>query len=103
MNEKNKCLVQHYLDGWKEGWMEGWMDGCSSPRPADNHQLYLLVVRGPDPAGDLALQVDLGGPVALPADGAHQHEAVPVRDQRLGAVVGPGEVTHLLVQQQPPG
>ena len=83
-----------------DGRMEGWMDGCSSPRPADNG-VYLLVVRSPDPAGDLALQVDLGGPVALPADGAHQHKAVAVRDQRLGAVVGPGEVTHLLVQQQP--
>jgi len=101
------------LLGWVDGWMKGWrrdggMDGVSSPptpapRPADQtttgrpsgRPLYLLVVGGPDAAGDLALQVDLGGPVALAADGAHQHEAVPVGDQRLGAVVGPREVTHL--------
>ena len=56
---------------------------------------YLLVVRGPDATGDLALQVDLGGPVPLAADRAHQDEAVAVGDQSLGPVVGPGEVAHL--------
>ena len=78
--------------------MDGWMAALHPDQ--QTHGVYLLVVRSPDPAGDLALQVDLGGPVALPTDGAHQHEAVPVRDQRLGAVVGPGEVTHLWVKQQ---
>lgn len=60
-----------------------------------NRICYLLVVRGPDTTGDLALQVDLRGPVSLPADRSHQHEAVAVGDESLGAIVGPSEVTHL--------
>ncbi len=56
---------------------------------------YLLVIGGPDTTCNLAFQVDLGGPVSLPADWTHQDEAVTVGDKSLGAVVGPGEVTHL--------
>lgn len=61
---------------------------------------HLLVVGGPDPTRDLALQVDLRGPVSLAADGADQHEAVPVRDEGLRAVMGPGEVAHLLGEER---
>lgn len=57
--------------------------------------LYLLIIRCPDAARDLALQVDLRGPVSLAADRAHQHEAVPVGDEGLCAIVGPGKVTNL--------
>lgn len=56
---------------------------------------YLLVIGGPDTTGNLAFQVDLGGPVSLPADWSHQNKAISVGDKSLGAIVGPGEVTHL--------
>lgn len=56
---------------------------------------YLLIIRCPDATCDLTLQVDLRGPVSLSADRADQHEAVPVRDERLSTVMWPGEVTHL--------
>lgn len=49
--------------------------------------VYLLIVGRPDAAADLTLQVDLRGPVPLAADRAHQHEAVPVRNESLSAVV----------------
>lgn len=49
--------------------------------------VHLLIVRRPDAAGDLTLQVDLRGPVPLSADGADQDETVPVGDECLGAVV----------------
>ena len=57
--------------------------------------VYLLIIGGPDATGDLTLQVDLGGPVSLSTDRADQHEPVSVRDEGLGAVVGPREVAHL--------
>ena len=56
---------------------------------------YLLVVRRPDTTAYLALQVDLGGPVSLAADWSHQDESIAVGDESLGAIMGPGEVTHL--------
>lgn len=56
---------------------------------------YLLVIRSPDPTGDLTFQVYLRGPVSLPADGSHQHETIAVRDESLSAIVRPGEVAHL--------
>lgn len=56
---------------------------------------YLLVIRSPDTTGDLAFQVDLRGPVSLPADGPHQDKTITVGDESLGAIVGPSEVTHL--------
>lgn len=49
--------------------------------------VHLLIIGRPDATRDLTLQVDLGGPVSLSADGADQHKAVPVRDERLGAVM----------------
>lgn len=63
--------------------------------PGTLPDVYLLVIGGPDSTRDLALQVDLGGPVSLPADRSHQDEAVPVGDESLGAIVRPSEVTHL--------
>lgn len=57
--------------------------------------MYLLIIRRPDATGDLTLQVNLWGPVSLPADRANQHKAIPVRDEGLSAIMGPGEVTHL--------
>lgn len=61
----------------------------------NKHRRYLLVIRGPDTTGDLTLQVNLGGPVSLPADWPHQDEAIAVRNKSLGAIMGPSEVTHL--------
>lgn len=61
---------------------------------------YLLVIRSPDATGDLAFQVDLRGPVSLPADRSHQHKAITVRDESLSAIVGPGKVTHLKRDQR---
>lgn len=49
--------------------------------------VHLLIVRRPDAAGDLTLQVDLRRPVSLSADGADQDETVPVGDERLGAIM----------------
>lgn len=57
--------------------------------------VHLLIVRRPDAAGDLTLQVDLRRPVSLSADGAYQDEPIPVGNERLGAVMWPSEVTHL--------
>lgn len=57
--------------------------------------MYLLIIRCPDAAGDLTLQVYLGGPVSLSTHWADQHEAVPVRDEGLSSVMWPSEVTHL--------
>lgn len=56
---------------------------------------YLLVIGGPNPTGDLTLQVDFRGPVALTAHRPHQHKTVAVGDQGLCAVMWPREVTHL--------
>lgn len=61
-----------------------------------SHSLnYLLVIGSPDTTGDLAFQVDLRGPVSLPADGPHQDKTIAVGDESLSAIVGPSEVTHL--------
>lgn len=57
--------------------------------------VHLLIIGSPDATSDLTLQVNLGGPVSLSADRADQHEAIPVRDERLSAIVRPSEVTHL--------
>ena len=56
---------------------------------------YLLVIRGPDTTGNLAFQVNLGGPVSLSTDRAHQDKAITIWDKSLGAIVWPREVTHL--------
>lgn len=60
---------------------------------------YLLVIGSPDSTGDLAFQVDLRGPVSLPADGPHQDKTITVGDESLSAIVGPSEVTHLKRKQ----
>lgn len=50
-----------------QGAMNTWRDVC-----------YLLVIRSPDTAGYLAFQIDLGGPVSLPADRSHQDKTITV-------------------------
>lgn len=57
---------------------------------------YLLVIWGPDTTGDLALKVDLRGPVSLPAHWSHQDKAITVWNESLGAIMRPGEVTYLM-------
>lgn len=67
-----------------------------TPKEKCSHSInYLLVIGSPDTTGDLAFQVDLRGPVSLPADRSHQDKPITVRDESLSAIVGPGEVTHL--------
>lgn len=59
-------------------------------------ECYLLVIWGPDTTGNLALKVDLRGPVSLPAHWSHQDKAITVRNESLGAIMRPGEVTYLI-------
>lgn len=72
-----------------------WLKSATLHRHSEEASVHLLIVRRPDAAGDLTLQVDLRWPVSLSADGADQDETVPVGDERLGAVMWPSEVTHL--------
>lgn len=66
---------------------EGLKPATRQRRQHEKTSVHLLIVRRPDAAGDLTLQVDLRRPVSLPADGADQDETVPVGDERLGAVM----------------